>query len=73
MSNLLMRLQITNQLDGYMHLKLCGGYLVLIYLMSPAVVSLQLHTKDDQLVTYNNTDDLSKFINKDFVHRTMLT
>ncbi|XP_022841967.1 uncharacterized protein LOC111365659 [Olea europaea var. sylvestris] len=41
--------------------------------ISPTVIFLQLYTKDAQTVTYNETDDLSKVINKDFVHRTMLT
>ncbi|XP_022883872.1 uncharacterized protein LOC111400713 [Olea europaea var. sylvestris] len=39
--------------------------------ISPTVISLQLHTKDAQTVTYKETNDLSKVINKDFVHRTI--
>ncbi|XP_022893735.1 uncharacterized protein LOC111408164 [Olea europaea var. sylvestris] len=41
--------------------------------ISPSVVSLQLHIEDAQLVTYNETDDLSEVINKDSIQRTMLT
>ncbi|XP_022846367.1 uncharacterized protein LOC111369119 [Olea europaea var. sylvestris] len=74
MKNLLMRFQTTKELDGYPHLKLCGGYLVFdLFDISPTVISLQLHIKDAQMVIYKETDDLSKVINKDFVHRTMLT
>ncbi|XP_022868278.1 uncharacterized protein LOC111387902 [Olea europaea var. sylvestris] len=40
--------------------------------ISPTIISLQLHTKDAQTVTYKETYDLSKVINKDFVYRTML-
>ncbi|XP_022891761.1 uncharacterized protein LOC111406602 [Olea europaea var. sylvestris] len=41
--------------------------------ISPSVVSLQLHIEDAQLVTYNETDDLSEVINKYSIQRTMLT
>ncbi|XP_022853255.1 uncharacterized protein LOC111374750 [Olea europaea var. sylvestris] len=41
--------------------------------MSPVVICLQLYTEDAQMATYNESDDLSKVINREFIHRTMLT
>ncbi|XP_022856895.1 uncharacterized protein LOC111377965 [Olea europaea var. sylvestris] len=40
--------------------------------ISPSIVSLQLHIEDAQLVTYNETDDLSEVINKDSIQRTII-
>ncbi|PON70500.1 DNA helicase Pif1-like [Trema orientale] len=39
----------------------------------PAVISLQLHLEDNQMITYRETDNLSKVIDSDITTRSMLT
>lgn len=68
MNIILMKFQITKLLDGYLRQKLFGEFFSFdLFNISPSIISLKLHVENSQLVTYNETDDLSEVINKDFI------